>query len=149
MLMAVSGGELRPFRVDVPDSDLADLRVRLERIRWAPEPLGGDRAYGVSRAFVQRLVAYWRESYDWRVWEARINTNPQFTTTIDGANVHFLHVRSPEPEPLPLMLVHGWPGSVAEYQDVIGPLTDPRCHGLSPDIAFESRRLLSVRRNGP
>lgn len=129
--------KLRPFRVAVPDSELADLHDRLDRIRWAPEPRGGDQGYGVSLAFVQRLVAHWRERYDWRVWEGRINKYPQFITTIDGTGVHFLHVRSPEPDPLPLVLSHGWPGSVAEFLDVIGPLTDPRRHGLDPAIAFD------------
>jgi epoxide hydrolase len=135
--MTADDEELRPFRISVPDSELADLRDRLERVRWAPEPHGGDQGYGVSRAFVQRLVAHWRERYDWRAWEARINSHPQFTTAIDGTNVHFLHVRSPEPGALPLVVTHGWPGSVAEYLDVIGPLSDPRGHGLDPAIAFD------------
>jgi epoxide hydrolase len=129
--------EVRPFRIDVPDSELADLRERLARIRWAPEPRGGDDGYGVSRATVQRLVEYWRDRYDWRVWEARLNEHPQFMTVIDGTNLHFMHVRSPEPDPLPLVLSHGWPGSVAEYLDVIGPLSDPRRHGRDPSIAFD------------
>ena len=135
--MTVEGEELRPFRVGVPDSELADLRDRLDRARWAPEPRGGDQGYGVSLAFVQQLAAHWRDRYDWRAWESRINDHPQFTTIIDGTNVHFLHVRSPEPGPLPLVLSHGWPGSVAEYLDVIGPLSDPRRHGLDPGIAFD------------
>jgi epoxide hydrolase len=98
-----------------PGKQLADLRDRLDRVRWAPEPRGGDQGYGVSRAFVQRLAAHWRDGYDGRVWESRINEYPGFTTTTttDGTNVH-LHVRSPEPNPLPLVLSHGWPGSVAE-----------------------------------
>lgn len=128
---------IQPFRIDVPDSELVELRERLERVRWAPEPRGGDDGYGVSLAFVQRLVAYWREQYDWRLWEARLNAYPQFTTVIDGTTVHFLHVRSPEPDALPLVLSHGWPGSVAEYLDVIGPLSDPRGHGLDPSTAFD------------
>jgi pimeloyl-ACP methyl ester carboxylesterase len=135
--MTARGEELRPFRVAVPEGKLVDLRARLERARWAPEPRGGGQGYGVSRDFVEQLAAHWREKYDWRVWERRINKYPQFTTTIDGAGVHFLHVRSPEPDPLPLVLSHGWPGSVAEYMDVIGPLSDPRAHGLDPTIAFD------------
>ena len=135
--MTANDEEVRPFRISVADSELSDLRDRLDRVRWAPEPRGGDEGYGVSRAFVQRLVAHWRERYDWRAWEARINSHPQFTTTIDGTNVHFLHVRSPEPGALPLVLTHGWPGSVAEYLDVIGLLSDPRGHGLDPAIAFD------------
>jgi epoxide hydrolase len=137
MQMSVEGEDLRPFRVEVPDSDLVELRYRLDRARPAPEPLGGDQGYGVPNSFVWRLVAHWREHYDWRIWERRINEHPQFVTTIDGANVHFLHVRSPEPEAVPLVLVHGWPGSVAEYLDVISPLADPRRHGLSPEMAFD------------
>jgi pimeloyl-ACP methyl ester carboxylesterase len=126
----------RPFRIDVPDSELAELRERLDRVRWAPEPLGSDGGYGMSRAGVQDLVEHWRDRYDWRVWEARLNRYPQFTTMIDGTNVHFLHVRSPEPDALPLILSHGWPGSVAEFLDVLGPLRDPRGHGLDPAVAF-------------
>jgi epoxide hydrolase len=121
--------EPRPFLIEVPGSELAELRDRLARVRWAPEPHGGADGYGVPVARVRELVEYWRDRYDWRAWEARINGHPQFTTTIDGANVHFLHIRSPEPASLPLVLSHGWPGSVAEYLNVIGPLTDPRQHG--------------------
>ena len=125
---------METFRIEVPDAELADLRDRLARVRWAPEPPGGD--YGVSGSAVRKLVEHWRDGFDWRAVEARLNAYPQFTTDIDGATVHFLHVRSPEPDALPLILTHGWPGSVAEYLDVIGPLTDPRAHGLDPAIAF-------------
>jgi epoxide hydrolase len=131
-----SEAEIRPFRVEIPESELADLQDRLARVRWAPEPGGGDEGYGVSRAVLQELVEHWRDRYDWRAWEARINSYPQFTTTVDGANVHFLHILSPEPSAFPLILSHGWPGSVVEYLDVIGPLSDPRRHGLDPKIAF-------------
>ncbi|WP_219414815.1 epoxide hydrolase family protein [Pseudonocardia nigra] len=127
--------EVRPFRIDVPDDELVALRDRLARVRWAPEPDGA--GYGVPTARVRELVEHWRDRYDWRTWEARINSHPQFTTTIDGTNVHFLHVRSPEPDAFPLVLSHGWPGSVVEFLDVIGPLTDPRRHGLSDDLAFD------------
>jgi pimeloyl-ACP methyl ester carboxylesterase len=129
--------EIQSYRVDVPESDLADLRDRLSRVRWAPEPAGGDDGYGVPVARVRELVEHWRERYDWRGWEARINAYDQYTTTIDGANVHFLWVRSPEPAAMPLILSHGWPGSVVEYLDVIGPLTDPRAYGLDPTVAFD------------
>jgi pimeloyl-ACP methyl ester carboxylesterase len=125
---------MEPFRIEVPDAELADLRDRLARVRWAPEPPGND--YGVSGADVRKLVEHWRDGFSWRDVEARLNAHPQFTTVIDGATVHFLHVRSPEPDALPLILTHGWPGSVTEYLDVIGPLTDPRAHGLDPAIAF-------------
>ena len=126
----------RPFRINVADSELAELRERLDRVRWAPEPPDGDGGYGEPRAGVQDLVERWRDRYDWRVWEARLNRYSQFTTTVDGTNVHFLHVRSPEPDALPLILSHGWPGSVAEFLDVLEPLSDPRGHGLDPAVAF-------------
>ncbi|MEJ3657631.1 epoxide hydrolase family protein [Actinomycetes bacterium KLBMP 9759] len=128
---------IQPYRIAVPDEHLADLRERLARARWAPEPAGGDVGYGVPTARVRELAEHWRDRYDWRRWEARLNAHPQFTTTLDGANVHFLHVRSPEPDVLPLVLTHGWPGSVAEYLEVIGPLSDPRAHGLDPAVAFD------------
>ncbi|TDD52997.1 epoxide hydrolase [Nonomuraea terrae] len=128
---------IRPYRIDIPGDELADLRERLARTRWAPEPAGGDKGYGVPLARVRELAEHWRDRYDWRAQEARLNAYPQFTTTIDGANVHFLHVRSPEPDALPLVLSHGWPGSVAEYLDILDPLSDPRRHGLDPAIAFD------------
>lgn len=128
---------IRPFRIDIPDEDLADLRDRLARARLAHEPTGGDGYYGVTTDQVRALLAQWQDRYDWRAWERRLNAHPQFTTVVDGTTVHFLHVRSPEPDALPLVLSHGWPGSVAEYVDVIGPLTDPRKHGLDPSIAFD------------
>ena len=129
--------EIHPFRIEIPDEELADLHDRIARVRWAPEPVGGDHGYGVPVARVRELAEHWRDRYDWRAWEARLNSHPQYTTTIDGTNVHFLHVRSPEPDALPLVLSHGWPGSVAEYLDVIGPLSDPRRHGLDPRTAFD------------
>lgn len=129
--------DIRPYRVDVPERDLADLRDRLARVRWAPEPAGGDDGYGVPVATVRQLVAHWRERYDWRGWETRINAHEQYMTTIDGTNVHFLHVRSPEPSAVPLILSHGWPGTFVEYLDVIGPLTDPRAYGLDSTTAFD------------
>jgi hypothetical protein len=131
------GERLQPFRIDIPDHDLADLHDRLARTRWAPEPDGGSPGYGISLARVQELVEHWRHRYDWRAWEARLNAYAQFLATVDGTRVHFLHVRSPEPEALPLILSHGWPGSVVEYLDLVGPLSDPRGHGLDPAIAFD------------
>jgi epoxide hydrolase len=128
---------IRPFRIEVPDRDLAELRDRLVRVRWPPEPSGGADGYGVPIARIRELVEYWRDRYDWRAWEAQLNAHPQYLTTIDGTTVHFLHVRSPEPEALPLVLSHGWPGSVAEYLDVIGPLSNPRAHGLDSTHAFD------------
>jgi epoxide hydrolase len=129
--------QVRPFRIEVPDDDLADLCDRLIRARWASGLVEGRACYGVSVERVRELADYWLNDYDWRVWEARLNRHPQFTTTIDGTNVHFLHVRSPEQDSIPLILSHGWPGSVAEFLDVIGPLSDPRRHDLDPAIAFD------------
>ncbi|HET6213352.1 MAG TPA: epoxide hydrolase [Micromonosporaceae bacterium] len=143
--------EIRPFRVEVAQADLDDLAARLARTIYTNELPAGDEppaaeapitrpagwAYGVPVGYVTRLVEHWRTGYDWRAWEARLNAYPQFTTRIDGQNVHFLHVRSPEPDALPLILTHGWPGSVFEYLNVIGPLTDPRAHGADPTLAFD------------
>jgi len=127
---------IRPFRIAIPQDDLDDLRDRLTRTRWPDALPGVGWSRGVPVDYVKELVAYWRTTYDWRMQEARLNALPQFTTTIDGANVHFLHVRSPEPDALPLILTHGWPGSIVEFLDIIRPLTDPRAHGGDPADAF-------------
>jgi pimeloyl-ACP methyl ester carboxylesterase len=129
--------QVRPYRIDIPQAQLDDLRDRLARVRWAQELPGVGWDYGVPVAYVKELVEYWRTGYDWRAWEAKLNQYPQFTTTIDGQNIHFLQVRSPEPNVLPLLLTHGWPGSIAEFLDVIGPLTNPTAHGGDPAAAFE------------
>jgi pimeloyl-ACP methyl ester carboxylesterase len=132
-----SGSEdIRPFRIEIPQSELDDLRERLSRTRWPDELPGVDWRYGVPLGYVQSLAETWLNSFDWRTWEARLNSYPQFTTTIDGQNVHFLHVRSPEPNAFPLILTHGWPGSVFEYLDVIDSLSDPRALGGDPKDAF-------------
>jgi pimeloyl-ACP methyl ester carboxylesterase len=116
---------VEPFRLDVPEAELADLRERLRRTRW-PEPATADGwAQGVPLDYLQDLCAYWADGYDWRRLEARLTALGQFRTTIDGLGIHFLHVRSPHPGALPLVLTHGWPGSVVEFLDVVGPLTDP------------------------
>ncbi|MEV0441284.1 epoxide hydrolase family protein [Streptomyces spectabilis] len=127
---------VRPFRVDVPQSDLDDLHARLDRTRWPDELPGVGWAYGTPRGYLQELVGYWRHTYDWRAAEEELNQWPQFTTTIDGANVHFAHIRSPEPDATPLLMTHGWPGSIVEFADVIGPLTHPRAHGAAGAEAF-------------
>ena len=127
---------IRPFRIDEPDASLADLRNRLGRTRWPDELPGVGWRYGVPLGYLRELTEYWRTSYDWRRSEAELNEFPQFTTEIDGATVHFLHVRSVEPGAMPLILTHGWPGSIVEFLDVIGPLTDPRAHGSSTTDAF-------------
>jgi pimeloyl-ACP methyl ester carboxylesterase len=127
---------LHPFRVDVPQADLDDLRDRLVRTRW-PQPLPGPGwSRGVPQEYLQALVAYWVGDFDWRAQEAQLNAFPQFTTEIDGQTIHFLHVRSPEPGALPLILTHGWPSSPVEFLRLIGPLTDPRAHGGDPADAF-------------
>jgi len=133
---APADAEVRPFRIDVPEADLDDLHQRLDRTRWPDQLPGAGWDYGVELSYVKEMAAYWRGGYDWRKHEAQLNQHPQFTTTVDGANVHFLHVRSPEPAAMPLLLTHGWPGSVAEFLDVIGPLSDPRAHGGDPADAF-------------
>jgi epoxide hydrolase len=128
--------EIRPFRIDVPQADLDDLHQRLDRTRWPDELPGIGWAQGVPPGYLGELTRYWRTSYDWREQEARLNEFPQYTTTIDGQNIHFLHVRSAEPDALPLVITHGWPGSVAEFLNVIRPLTDPRTSGGDPSHAF-------------
>ena len=127
---------IRPFTIDIPQSQLDDLKDRLERAHW-PDELPGDGDYGVRQSYVRSLADHWRTRYDWRSLEARLNAYPQFTTEIDGQNVHFLHVRSPEPNAFPLIVTHGWPGSIVEFLDVIGPLSDPRAHGGDPAVAFD------------
>ena len=127
---------IRPFRIDIPQADLDDLQDRLASTRWPDELPGVGWSRGVPLGFLKELARYWRDGYDWRKHEARLNELPQFTTTIDGQPIHFLHVRSPEPQALPLVLSHGWPGSIVEFLDVIGPLADPRAHGGDPADAF-------------
>jgi microsomal epoxide hydrolase len=131
-----ANAEIRPFRIEIPQADIDDLRDRLARTRWPDEIPGGGWDYGIPLGYMKELAEYWRTAYDWRKHEARLNEFPQFTTTIDGQNVHFLHVRSAEPDALPLIITHGWPGSVVEFLQVIGPLTDPRKHGGDPKDAF-------------
>jgi pimeloyl-ACP methyl ester carboxylesterase len=128
--------EIRPFRIDIPQADLDDLRDRLARTRWPDELPGTGWDRGVPLGYLQELAGYWRDGYHWRTHEAALNQHPQFTTTIDGTRVHFLHVRSPQPDALPLVLTHGWPGSVVEFLEVIGPLADPGGHGGDPADAF-------------
>jgi len=128
--------EIRPFRIAVPEADLTDLRDRLARTRWPDELPGVGWDRGVPLTYLRELVEYWSTGYDWREQEARLNAFPQFTTTIDGQDIHFLHVRSPEPDAMALVLTHGWPDSIVEFLDVIGPLTDPRAYGGDPADAF-------------
>ncbi|MGY5126585.1 epoxide hydrolase family protein [Streptomyces nigrescens] len=125
-----------PFHLDIPQADLDELRHRLTRTRWPDELPAAGWDYGVALPYLKDLVAYWADAYDWRAHEARLNALPQFTTTIDGQHVHFLHVRSPEPEATPLIVTHGWPSTVHDFLGIIGPLTDPRAHGADPADAF-------------
>jgi pimeloyl-ACP methyl ester carboxylesterase len=128
--------QITPFRIDIPEADLDDLRQRLRLTRWPEPETVGDWSQGVPLAYVRELCEYWLESYDWRACEASLNALPQFRTGIDGVDVHFLHVTSPEPGALPLVLTHGWPGSVIEFRKVIGPLTDPVAYGGDASDAF-------------
>jgi epoxide hydrolase len=128
--------DIIPFRVDIPQRDLDDLGARLAAARWPGEVAGAGTRYGMPLAVIERLVQRWRDGYDWRAAEARLNEFPQFTTTVDGQRIHFIHVRSPEPDAVPLLLMHGWPSTVLEFSRVIGPLTDPRAHGGDPSRAF-------------
>jgi pimeloyl-ACP methyl ester carboxylesterase len=128
---------VRPFEVHVPEEQLADLRRRLAATRWPTRELVADRSQGVQLATMQELTRYWATEYDWRRCEARLNALPQFLTEIDGVDVHFIHVRSPHPNALPLIMTHGWPGSVVELLESIGPLTDPTAYGGRAEDAFD------------
>jgi epoxide hydrolase len=127
---------MTPYTIAIPQADLGDLPRRLARVRWTNELAGVGEDYGVALPSVKRLVEYWQSCYDWRLWEAKLNAYPQFTTTIDGQNIHFLQIRSKADNALPLILTHGWPMSVVDYLDLIGPLTDPRSHGDEAVQAF-------------
>ena len=128
--------EIRPFRVDMPEDAIADLRGRIAAARWPSKELVDDRSQGVQLATNQELARYWTTDYDWRTCEAKLNALPQFKTDIDGVEIHFIHARSSHPDALPLIMTHGWPGSVIELLETVGPLTDPTAHGGSPDDAF-------------
>src|SRR5215212_5337873 len=128
---------IRPFRVDVPEEDLVDLRQRIEATRWPSKELVEDRSQGVQLATIQELARYWTTDYDWRKAEAKLNALPQFVTEIDGVDIHFIHVRSRHEHALPLIMTHGWPGSVIELLETVGPLTDPTAHGGTPEDAFD------------
>src|SRR5215208_968559 len=128
---------LRPFRLDVPEEDLDDLRQRIAATRWPTKELVEDRSQGVQLATMQELARYWQTDYDWRKAEEKLNAIPQFTTEIDGVDIHFIHVRSSHEDALGLIMTHGWPGSVIELLDSVGPLTDPPAHGGSAEDAFD------------
>src|SRR5512133_772199 len=128
--------DIRPFHVEIPDEQIDDLRRRIAATRWPSMELVEDRSQGVQLEALQELARYWASDYDWRKAEAKLNALPQFTTGIDGVDVHFIHVRSPHEDALPLIMTHGWPGSVIELLETIGPLTDPTAHGASEEDAF-------------
>jgi epoxide hydrolase len=127
---------VEPFRIDVPEAELDDLRGRLNAARWPERETVEDWSQGVPLEYMKELCAYWAGGYDWRVTEARLNALPQFRTEIDGLGIHFLHVRSPHPDALPLVMTHGWPGSIIEFLNVIGPLAEPTAHGGDAADAF-------------
>jgi epoxide hydrolase len=128
--------QVSPFRIDVPEADLIDLRDRLRRTRWPEHETVDDWSQGVPSGYLQELCDYWADRYDWRATEARLNALPQFRTELDGLGIHFLHVRSPHPDAFPIVMTHGWPGSIVEFLKVLGPLTDPTAHGGAAADAF-------------
>jgi pimeloyl-ACP methyl ester carboxylesterase len=134
---AAEDDAIRPFRVDIPDEALADLRRRIAATKWPKRETVTDASQGVQLATMQALARYWATEYDWRKVEARLNTLPQFMTNIDGLDIHFIHVRSPHPNALPVIITHGWPGSIIEQLKVIDPLTNPTAHGGSASDAFD------------
>jgi pimeloyl-ACP methyl ester carboxylesterase len=129
--------DIRPFQVEIPQEKLAELRRRIEATRWPSKELVADRSQGVQLATLQELARYWTAEYDWRKAEAKLNGVPQFTTEIDGIDIHFIHVRSRHENALPLIMTHGWPGSVIELLETVGPLTDPTAHGGRAEDAFD------------
>jgi pimeloyl-ACP methyl ester carboxylesterase len=136
MAVTTEATAIRPFTFEAPEADLDDLRARIAATRWPTKELVADRAQGVQLATMQALARYWETEYDWRKVEARLNALPQFTTEIDGVETHFIHVRSPHENALPLIMTHGWPGSVIELLETVGPLTDPTAYGGEGEDAF-------------
>jgi pimeloyl-ACP methyl ester carboxylesterase len=136
--MSVTAGDtaVREFQIDVPEERLADLRRRVDAVRWPTRELVGDRSQGVQLATMQALARYWTTGYDWRRCEAKLNALEQCMTEVDGVDIHFIHVRSPHADAMPLIMTHGWPGSVVELLGVVGPLTDPTAHGGRAEDAF-------------
>jgi pimeloyl-ACP methyl ester carboxylesterase len=128
---------IRPFRIETPEADLEAMRSRVSAVRWPHHELVADRSQGVQSATMHQLADYWTNEYDWRECEAKLNALPQFKTEIDGVDIHFIHVKSPHPHALPLVVTHGWPGSVIELLAVVGPLTDPTAHGGRAEDAFD------------
>jgi pimeloyl-ACP methyl ester carboxylesterase len=128
---------IRPFQVEIPDAALEELRRRIGDVRWPSQELVADRSQGVQSATVRALARYWANEHDWRRCETKLTALPQFLTNLDGLDIHFIHVKSRHPNALPLIITHGWPGSVIELLDVVGPLTDPTAHGAGAEDAFD------------
>src|SRR5437879_3925425 len=126
---AADDNAIRPFRVNVPEADLVELRRRIKATRWPDKEMVADSSQGVPLATMQKLARYWSTDYDWRKVEATLNALPQFTTEIDGVDIHFIHVRAKLPNALPVIVTHGWPGSIIEQLKIIDPLTNPTAHG--------------------
>ena len=130
------GNEIRPFRIEIPGEALADLKRRIDATRWPERETVGDWSQGIPLSYVRELAAYWSTKYEWRATERRLNALPQFVTTIDGLDIHFAHIRSKHENAIPLVMTHGWPGSIVEFLKVVGPLTDPTAHGGAAKDAF-------------
>ncbi len=136
MSVTAEATAVHPFQIEVPEEQLAELHRRIEATRWPSKELIDDRSQGVQLATMRELARYWTSEHDWRACEARLNALPQFTTEIDGVEIHFIHVRSPHEDAMPLIMTHGWPGSVVELLETVEPLTDPTAHGGTPEDAF-------------
>src|ERR1700758_2891527 len=134
---AVTGEAIRPFRINIPEDDLVDLRRRLAATRWPEKETVADDSQGVPLSTMHELVRHWQTDYDWRKVEARLNALPQFITEIDGLDIHFIHVRSRHDNALPLIVTHGWPGSIIEQLKIVDPLTNPTAYGASASDAFD------------
>ena len=134
---AQSAEKIRPFKINLPESEVKELRQRVLATRWPGKETVNDQTQGVKLEQIQALVKYWGTSYDWRKAEAKLNALPQFITKIDGIDIHFIHVKSRHPKALPIVMIHGWPGSVFELLKIIGPLTDPTSYGGRAEDAFD------------
>src|SRR5262249_28861982 len=137
LLAAAGGDSIHPFTVNIPQEDITELRRRIAATRWPDRETVNDQSQGIQLAKIKPLVEYWGTGYDWRKAEAKLNALPQFMTEIDGLDMHFIHVRSKHPNALPLIMTHGWPGSVLELLKTVGPLTDPTAHGGRAEDAFD------------
>ena len=137
LVTAASGDAIRPFRIDIPKEALTDLHRRVKATKWPERETVADATQGVQLATIQKLARYWATDYDWRKTEAKLNALPNFMTEIDGLDIHFIHVRSKHEKALPLIVTHGWPGSIIEQLKIIDPLTNPTAHGANASDAFD------------